>query len=62
MSITVTPPSMPKGLLKWAFLLPRYLYRCHLGWLLGHRALMVTQHLLFREVKFDDTGEDLSHL
>lgn len=40
--MTVTPPPKPKGLLKWAFLLPRYLYRWHLGWLLGHRALMVT--------------------
>jgi deazaflavin-dependent oxidoreductase (nitroreductase family) len=42
MSITVTPPSKPKGLLKWFFLLPRYLYRWHLGWLLGHRCLMIT--------------------
>jgi deazaflavin-dependent oxidoreductase (nitroreductase family) len=29
-------------LLKWALLLPRYLYRWHLGWLLGHRFLMIT--------------------
>src|SRR5205085_6706306 len=42
MSITVTPPSKPKGILKWSFLLPRYLYRWHLGWILGHRGLMVT--------------------
>lgn len=42
MSITVTPPSKPKGILKWAFLLPRYLYRWHLGWLLGHRLMMIT--------------------
>jgi deazaflavin-dependent oxidoreductase (nitroreductase family) len=42
MSITVTPPSKPKGILKWVFLLPHYLYRWHLGWLLGHRCLMIT--------------------
>ena len=40
--MTVTPPPKPKGLLKWAFHLPRYLYRWHLGWMLGHRVLMVT--------------------
>jgi deazaflavin-dependent oxidoreductase (nitroreductase family) len=40
--MTVTPPPKPKGVLKWAFLLPGYLYRRHLGWMLGHRVLMVT--------------------
>jgi deazaflavin-dependent oxidoreductase (nitroreductase family) len=40
--MTVTPPPKPKGLLKWAFTLPLYLYRWHLGWLLGHRCLMIT--------------------
>jgi deazaflavin-dependent oxidoreductase (nitroreductase family) len=40
--MTVTPPPKPKGVLKWAFLLPRHLYRWHLGWMLGHRVLMVT--------------------
>ncbi len=35
-------PSRPTGLLKLGFTLPRYLYRWHLGWLLGHRCLMMT--------------------
>lgn len=42
MSITLTPPAKPKGLLKWFFLVPRYLYRWHLGWLLGPHCLMIT--------------------
>ncbi|GHO50296.1 nitroreductase family deazaflavin-dependent oxidoreductase [Ktedonospora formicarum] len=42
MNNTLTAPLKPKGLLKWAFHLPRYLYRWHLGWLLGHRFLMLT--------------------
>lgn len=42
MTVTMTPPPKPEGLLKWAFLLPRSLYRWHLGWLLGHRFLMIT--------------------
>jgi deazaflavin-dependent oxidoreductase (nitroreductase family) len=29
-------------LLKLGFVLPKYLYRWHLGWLLGHRCLMMT--------------------
>ncbi len=37
-----TAPPRPKGLLKWAFTLPRYLYRWHLGWLLGHHVMMIT--------------------
>lgn len=35
-------PSRPTGLLKLGFTLPKYLYRWHLGWLLGHRCLMIT--------------------
>ncbi|MDQ2903510.1 MAG: nitroreductase family deazaflavin-dependent oxidoreductase [Ktedonobacteraceae bacterium] len=42
MNNTLTASSKPKGLLKWAFSLPRYLYRWHLGWLLGRRFLMIT--------------------
>lgn len=42
MNNTLTLPSKPQGLLKWVFHLPRYLYRWHLGWLLGHRFLMLT--------------------
>ncbi|MEO8956378.1 MAG: nitroreductase family deazaflavin-dependent oxidoreductase [Ktedonobacteraceae bacterium] len=40
--MTVNTPSKPTGLLRLAFTLPRYLYRWHLGWLLGHRCLMIT--------------------
>ena len=39
---TVISPSKPTGLLKLVFALPRYLYRWHLGWLLGNRFLMLT--------------------
>ncbi|HEX6819134.1 MAG TPA: nitroreductase family deazaflavin-dependent oxidoreductase [Ktedonobacterales bacterium] len=35
-------PARPRGLLKWAFNVPRLLYRVHLGWLLGHRFLLLT--------------------
>jgi deazaflavin-dependent oxidoreductase (nitroreductase family) len=40
--MTDVSSSKPTGLLKLAFLLPRYLYHWHLGWLLGHRCLMIT--------------------
>ncbi|HVU68847.1 MAG TPA: nitroreductase family deazaflavin-dependent oxidoreductase [Ktedonobacteraceae bacterium] len=42
MNNALSVPSKPKGLLKWLFRLPRYLYRWHLGWLLGHRFLLLT--------------------
>jgi deazaflavin-dependent oxidoreductase (nitroreductase family) len=35
-------PHRPQGLLRLAFRLPILLYRCHLGWLLGHRFLLLT--------------------
>lgn len=35
-------PARPRGLLKWAFNLPRGLYRLHLGWVLGHHFLLLT--------------------
>ena len=34
--------SGPKGMLRYAFRLPMYLYRLELGWLFGHRCLMLT--------------------
>ncbi len=40
--MTSIVPSKPTGLLKLTFTLPRYLYRWHLGWLFGHRCLMIT--------------------
>lgn len=41
-SSTVRVPARPRHLLKLAFDLPRTIYRLHLGWLLGHRFLMLT--------------------
>ena len=32
----------PGGLLRWALAAPRWLFRLHLGWLLGHRFLLLT--------------------
>jgi deazaflavin-dependent oxidoreductase (nitroreductase family) len=40
--MTASAPSKPRGWLKLAFALPRSLYRWRLGWLLGHRCLMIT--------------------
>src|ERR1051326_5484983 len=40
--MAIIAPSKPTGLLKLTFTLPRYLYRWHLGWLLGHLCLMIT--------------------
>ena len=36
------PPKKPSGLLKWGYRLPIWLYRARLGWLLGHRFLLLT--------------------
>jgi deazaflavin-dependent oxidoreductase (nitroreductase family) len=36
------PPAKPRGALKWGFNLPIWLYRLRLGWLLGHRFLLLT--------------------
>jgi hypothetical protein len=36
------PPTRPHGLLRLGFKLPITLYRAHLGWLLGHRFLLLT--------------------
>jgi deazaflavin-dependent oxidoreductase (nitroreductase family) len=58
--MTVTPPPKPKGLLKWAFTLPLYLYRWHLGWLVGHRFLMVT-HLGRKTGRRRQTGLEVVH-
>lgn len=40
--MAVISPPKPTGLLKLTFTLPRYLYRWHAGWLLGHLCLMIT--------------------
>jgi deazaflavin-dependent oxidoreductase (nitroreductase family) len=39
---TYHPPAKPRGLLRWGFNLPILLYRARLGWLFGHRFLMLT--------------------
>jgi deazaflavin-dependent oxidoreductase (nitroreductase family) len=36
------PPASAHGLLRLGFKLPTALYRAHLGWLLGHRFLLLT--------------------
>jgi deazaflavin-dependent oxidoreductase (nitroreductase family) len=38
---TTGRPAPPRGLLGWLLSLPRYLYRAHLGFLLGHRFLVL---------------------
>jgi deazaflavin-dependent oxidoreductase (nitroreductase family) len=35
------PPAQPRGLLRWGYKLPLILYRLDLGWLLGHRFLLL---------------------
>jgi deazaflavin-dependent oxidoreductase (nitroreductase family) len=39
---TETIRSRPSGALRMAFKLPTYLYRLNLGWLMGHRVLLLT--------------------
>lgn len=36
------PPAKPRGLLKFGYNLPILLYRVRLGWLLGHRFMLLT--------------------
>lgn len=38
----ISDPARPRGLARLAFRLPIWLYRFHLGWLLGGRFLMLT--------------------
>jgi deazaflavin-dependent oxidoreductase (nitroreductase family) len=42
MSQRMTKRSSPRGLARLAFRLPIWLYRLHLGWLLGDRLLLLT--------------------
>jgi deazaflavin-dependent oxidoreductase (nitroreductase family) len=39
--LPVDQPAPPRGLLHWLFKLPVYLYRAHLGFLFGHRFLVL---------------------
>lgn len=61
MAITA-PAKQPTGLLKLIFILPRYLYRWRLGWLFGHKCLMIThigrksgrtRHTVLEVVRYD---------
>lgn len=60
MQHAMTPSSRPKGLLKWIFTLPLYLYRWHLGWLVGHSYLMLT-HLGRKTGRRRQTGVEVAH-
>jgi deazaflavin-dependent oxidoreductase (nitroreductase family) len=55
-------PRNPRGLLKWAFNVPRLIYRLHLGWLLGRHFLQLThrgrrsgriRHTVLEVARFD---------
>lgn len=39
---TYQPRALPRGLLRWGYRLPIALYRARLGWVLGHRFLLLT--------------------
>jgi deazaflavin-dependent oxidoreductase (nitroreductase family) len=41
MAAPVEQPAPPRGLFGWLFKLPAYLYRAHLGFLFGHRFLVL---------------------
>jgi deazaflavin-dependent oxidoreductase (nitroreductase family) len=38
----ISEPKLPRGLSRLAFRLPIYLYHAHMGWLLGHRMVLLT--------------------
>jgi deazaflavin-dependent oxidoreductase (nitroreductase family) len=60
-------PAKPHGLLKWGFDLPILLYRARLGWLLGHRFLLLThqvrksgriRHTVLEVVRYDPATQE----
>ena len=63
-------PAPPRGVLRWLLSLPDWLYRAHLGRLLGHRFLRLThrgrksgkvRHVVLEAVHFDRaTGETVA--
>lgn len=63
------PPERPRGLLRWGFNLPIALYRLRLGWLAGHRFMLLThqgrktgklRHTVLEVVSFNrDTQESV---
>ena len=57
--------SKPRGLLWLMFKLPVYIYRLRLGWLLGHRFLLLThqgrktgkiRHTVLEVIRYDKSG------
>ena len=61
------PPTHPHGLLRWGYNLPILLYRAHLGWLLGHRFLLLTHrgrktgnihHTVLEVVRYDSATRE----
>ncbi len=64
---TYHPPSKPRGLLRWGYRLPVALYRARLGWLLGHRFLLLTtrgrktgkiRHAVLEVVHYDPVARE----
>ncbi len=42
MTKKIFEPKLPRGLSRLAFRFPIWLYRAHMGWLLGHRFILLT--------------------
>jgi len=58
----ISVPKLPRGLSRLAFRFPIWLYRVHLGWLLGHRFVLLThtgrksrllRHSVLEVVRYD---------
>jgi deazaflavin-dependent oxidoreductase (nitroreductase family) len=58
----ISVPKLPRGLSRLAFRFPIWLYRVHLGWLLGYRFLLLThtgrksnlpRHTVLEVVRYD---------
>jgi len=58
----ISVPKLPRGLSRLAFRFPIWLYRVHLGWLLGHRFVLLThtgrksrlpRHTVLEVVRYD---------
>ncbi|MCP8304572.1 MAG: nitroreductase family deazaflavin-dependent oxidoreductase [archaeon] len=67
MSTSSTHLPKPKGLLRLVYNLPSYLYHLRLGWLLGHRFLMLThkgrktgriRHTVLEVIRYDMVTEE----
>ena len=58
----ISEPKLPRGLARLAFRIPIWLYRAHLGWLLGYRFVLLThtgrksglpRHTVLEVVRYD---------